>query len=78
MIASAFLTRSELRDWCGRRNRAPIIAWLKASRIAYTLDADEWPKVARELRDRRQGLVEGGKVAQHSEPDFAALKRAAA
>lgn len=69
-----FLTRTELREWCNRYNRQPIIAWLKAERIAYTLDADGWPKVATELRDRRQGLVEGSTPAHHSEPDFAALK----
>jgi hypothetical protein len=74
--SSAFLTRSELRDWSGRQKREPIMAWLKSRRIAYTLDADEWPKVARELRDRLHGLAEGKAPAQHAEPDFAALKPA--
>jgi hypothetical protein len=78
VTASAFLARSELRDWSGRHNREPIIVWLKERRIAFTLDADDWPKVARELHDRLHGLAAAGTGAQHSEPDFSALKRSAA
>lgn len=77
MSSDVFLTRAELREWSGRYNRATIEAWLKRRRIAYTLDADDWPKVARELRDRRQGLAEASAPAQHAEPDFSAILKPA-
>jgi hypothetical protein len=71
---SAWLTREELKEWSGRQQAAAIIRWLKRERITYTLDANDWPKVARALHDRRAGLVELQARAQHSEPDFTVLK----
>lgn len=71
-----YLTRSELRAWCGRHNRASIIAWLKDQRIRFVRDADGWPKVARALHDQLLGLAEGPAPAHHSGgPDFSSLER---
>lgn len=67
------LTRAELREWSKRRTRGAIARWLKRERIAFLLDADDWPQVARELRDRRHGLAGDRPAAQHAEPDFAAI-----
>lgn len=72
-----YLTRSELRAWSKRHNRATIIAWLKERRIAYTLDADNWPTVARVVHDRLLGLAPGAAQAHHAEPDFKALEKSA-
>jgi hypothetical protein len=76
-VSAMFLTRAELREWSGRYNRDTIVAWLKARKIMYTLDANDWPKVARELRDRLSGLADAPAPAQHSEPDFSALLKSA-
>jgi hypothetical protein len=70
---SAWLTRQELKEWSGRQQAAAIVRWLRREKLAYTLDADDWPKVARELRDRRAGLVVVAAAVHHAEPNFSAL-----
>jgi hypothetical protein len=73
--ASNYLTRSELRELCGRKTKAAIAAWLKAAKIKFVPDADGWPKVARGVHDQRLGLAEESAPAHHPEPDFAAIAR---
>jgi hypothetical protein len=78
MPAPSYLTRSELRELTGRRQRDAIAAWLKAQRWRYVVDADGWPKVARAFHDARLGLTDQPAPASvESEPDFSSLRRVA-
>ena len=56
-----------------------MIAWLKAQRWRFVLDADGWPKVARAFHDARLGITDQPLPAAgvESEPDFSSLRKVA-
>lgn len=55
-----FLTRDELRDLSGYKQKSAIAAWLTEKGYAFELDKDEWPKLPRSQVEARFQAKAGG------------------
>lgn len=65
-----FLTRDELAEMSGRKQRGKIAAWLTANGYRFDIAADGWPKVLRAAVDARLMPGAGKRTIHHREPDF--------
>lgn len=55
-----FLTRNELKDLSGYRQKSAIARWLAENRYPFELDKDGWPKVPRFVVEARFQVRTGG------------------
>lgn len=62
------LSREELRDLTGYRQRSRVIQWLRENGFAFYLGGDEWPRVLRDTMSLPR------KTLTRSAPNVQALK----
>ena len=55
-----FLTRDEIRELSGYRQKSAIARWLMENRYPFELDKDGWPKVPRAAVEARFQIKHGG------------------
>jgi len=55
-----FLTRDELRELSGYKQKSAIARWLAENRYPFELDKDDWPKVPRIAVEARFQVKTGG------------------
>lgn len=71
-----FLSQAELAELSGRKLKAGQVAWLKANKYLYEINANGHPKVSRQYVQLRLGGAAASQAARlSSEPDFGALDR---
>lgn len=54
------LTRDELKEISGYKQKSAIAAWLRENRYPFELDKDGWPKVPRIVYEARFQVRHGG------------------
>lgn len=66
------LTREELRELSGRRQREKVYTWLLKEGFRPRRGSDQWPRVDRKLYEQ---LMSGTLRKAAPEPNFNALRR---
>jgi len=61
------LSRAELTEWSGYRQRSRVAAWLKQNGVQFLMGADGWPRV------RREAAVATPRTLTKSVPNINAL-----
>lgn len=69
---SLFLTRDDLTEMSGRKQRGKIAEWLAGNGYKFEVAADGWPKVLRAAVDAKLMPTSGKRTIQRKEPDFSA------
>lgn len=69
---SAFLSRDELMDLSGAKQRGKVTAWLAANGYRFDVAADGWPKVLWAAVEARLMPQDKRRRISKSEPDFSA------
>jgi hypothetical protein len=67
-----FLSRDELAEISGRKQRGKIAEWLTANGYRFDIAADGWPRVLRAAVDAKLMPTSGKRTMQRKEPDFSA------
>jgi hypothetical protein len=68
---SLCLSRSELRELSGYRQRSKVVHWLVKNGFRPKVGADGWPRVDRKLYER---VMSGGMQRVGAEPNFDLVK----
>lgn len=68
---SLCLSRDELRELSGYRQRTKVIEWLKQQGFRPRIAADGWPRVDRNVYER---IMSGAMRRTQTEPDFESVK----
>lgn len=71
-MTSLFLTRDELAEMSGRKQRSKVCEWLAGNGYKFEVAADGWPKVLRAALDARLMPGAGQRTMSRREPDFSA------
>lgn len=66
------LSRDELAEISGRKQRGKIAEWLTANGYRFDVAADGWPRVLRAAVDAKLMPTSGKRAMQRKEPDFSA------
>jgi hypothetical protein len=67
---SMFLSRDELVDLSGARQRRRVIAWLRGAGYRFEIGADGWPRVLRAAVEARLMPDAGKRTVRSQEPDL--------
>lgn len=63
-----FMTRDELAELTGRKQRAKVAEWLRENGYKFDLAADGWPRVLAAAVEAR--LMPSARHRKPTEPDF--------
>lgn len=69
-ISAFFLTRDELIDLSGAKQRGKVILWLRGAGYRFDLAADGWPRVLRAAVEARLMPVSERRTVRCQQPDL--------
>lgn len=69
---SLFLSRDELMELSGRKQRSKVADWLVGNGYKFDVAADGWPKVLRAAMEAKLMPTNSKRTMRKQEPDFSA------